>query len=42
MMSALPECGRTGLTAVADSPAEAEALYQRFLSVLEAETAPTP
>jgi hypothetical protein len=38
MMSALPECGRTGLTAVGDSPAEAEALYRRFLDVLEAET----
>ena len=38
MMSALPECGRTGLTAVADSPAEAEALYRRFLDVLAEET----
>ena len=38
MMSALPECGRTGLTAVADSPAEAEALYRRFLEVLDLET----
>jgi len=41
MMSALPELGRTGLTAVADGPAEAEALYQRFLQVLDAETAAT-
>jgi len=39
MMSALPECGRTGLTAVADSAAEADALYQRFLAVLAAECA---
>jgi hypothetical protein len=41
MMSALPESGRTGLTAVGDSPEEAERLYQRFLAVLQAETAPT-
>jgi hypothetical protein len=40
MMSALPECGRTGLTAVADSPAEAEALYRKFLDVLAEETTP--
>jgi hypothetical protein len=40
MMSALPECGRTGLTAVGDSPAEADALYTKFIAVLEAETAP--
>jgi hypothetical protein len=39
MMSALPECGRTGLTAVADTPAEAEALYQKFLRVIAQETA---
>ena len=39
MMSALPECGRTGLTAVADTPEEAQALYRRFLEVLGAETA---
>ena len=41
MMSALPELGRTGLTAVADGPTEAEALYQKFLRVLDAETAAT-
>jgi hypothetical protein len=40
MMSALPECGRMGLTAVADSASEAEALYQRFQSLLDQETAP--
>jgi hypothetical protein len=39
MMSALPECGRVGLTAVADDPKEADALYQRFLEVLASETA---
>lgn len=38
MMSALPECGRCGLTAVADSPAEADALYRRCLEVLDQET----
>ncbi len=41
MMSALPECGRTGLTAVANSPTEADALYAQFLAVLDAETAPS-
>jgi hypothetical protein len=40
MMSALPECGRTGLTAVADSAAEADALYEQFLRVLRAGTEP--
>ena len=39
MMSALPESGRTGLTAVANSPAEADALYAKFIRILEAETA---
>jgi hypothetical protein len=38
MMSAMPECGRTGLTAVGDSPAEADALYERFLEILSRET----
>jgi hypothetical protein len=38
MMSALPECGRTGLTAVGDDPREADALYERFLAVLAEET----
>lgn len=37
MMSALPECGRTGLTAVADSAEEADTLYRRFLDLLGAE-----
>ncbi|MCC7139483.1 MAG: hypothetical protein IT460_13760 [Planctomycetes bacterium] len=40
MMSALPARGRTGLTAVADSPEEADRLYRRFLEVLDAETRP--
>lgn len=39
MMSALPESGRTGLTAVADSPEEADRMYARFLDVLAKETA---
>jgi hypothetical protein len=38
MMSALPECGRTGLTAVADSPEEAQSLYERCLLALDEET----
>ena len=38
MMSALPESGRTGLTAVADSAEEADRLYARFLDVLAKET----
>lgn len=37
MMSALGECGRLGLTAVGDSPAEADLLYDRALSVLDQE-----
>ncbi len=40
MMSALPECGRTGLTAVADSAKEADDLYQKFLAILDAECRP--
>ena len=39
MMSALPECGRTGLTAVGDSPEEADRLYRRFQEALDRETA---
>ncbi len=39
MMSALPECGRTGLTAVGDSPEEADRLYARFQQALDLETA---
>jgi hypothetical protein len=39
MMSALPERGRTGMTAVADSPEEADELHARFLRVLEEEAA---
>ena len=37
MLSALPEAGRVGLTAVGDTPADAEALYRRTLAVLDAE-----
>jgi len=37
MMSALPQCGRVGLTAVADSHADAEALYDRTVAALDAE-----
>jgi hypothetical protein len=39
MMSALSEHGRVGLTAVGDSPAEADALYHRGQAVLEEEAA---
>ncbi len=39
MMSARPECGRTGLTAVGDSAEEADRLYTRFKQVLDLETA---
>jgi hypothetical protein len=39
MMSALGEHGRTGLTAVADDPAGADALYERVVSVLDTECA---
>ncbi len=38
MMSALGEHGRTGLTAVADDPAGADALYERVVSVLDEES----
>jgi hypothetical protein len=37
MLSALGEHGALGLTAVADSQAEADALYQRTVAVLKAE-----
>jgi hypothetical protein len=39
MMSALGEHGRTGLTAVGDSPSEADELYRRVVSVLDEECA---
>ncbi len=43
MMSALGEHGRTGLTAVGDSPDEADALYDRVVGVLDEESvAPAP
>jgi hypothetical protein len=38
MMCALPECGRTGLTAVADSPAAADEMYRTFVGLLDEET----
>jgi hypothetical protein len=38
MMSALGEHGRTGLTAVADDPTGADALYDRVVSVLDEES----
>jgi hypothetical protein len=37
MMSALSELGRMGLTAVGDSPEEAQELYERTIAVLEDE-----
>ncbi len=37
MISALGECGRMGMTAVGDSPEQAEELYQRTLAVLDSE-----
>jgi hypothetical protein len=37
MLGALGECGRMGLTAVGNSPAEADAIHSRALAVLEAE-----
>jgi hypothetical protein len=39
MMSALGEHGRTGLTAVADDPTGADALYDQVVSVLDEECA---
>lgn len=37
MLPALGDCGRCGLTAVADSPEAAEALYQRAIAILDQE-----
>jgi hypothetical protein len=37
MMGALGECGRMGLTAVGNSPEEAEAIQARAMAVLEEE-----
>jgi hypothetical protein len=42
MMSALSELGRTGMTAVGDSPEQAEQLYRRAERVLVEEAAPPP
>ena len=40
MMSALPEHGRVGLTAVGDSHADADDLYHRTIAILDEETQP--
>jgi hypothetical protein len=37
MMSALEDRGRVGLTAVADTPGDADALYRKTIAILEAE-----
>lgn len=37
MMTALPECGRMGFTAVADSMQEAEAMYRQAIQILDEE-----
>jgi hypothetical protein len=37
MMSALGECGRVGLTAVADTHDDADALYRKIVATLDAE-----
>jgi len=39
MITGVGEAGRVGVTAIHNSPAEAEALYQRFVSVLDEEAA---
>lgn len=41
MMSALPECGRVGITAVGDSPEEAEAFYDLVVAALDEEAPAT-
>jgi hypothetical protein len=41
MVSAIAVAGRIGLTAIGDSPAEADALYQRVKNVFDAETRPS-
>ena len=42
MMSALTELGRVGLTAVADTPEQADATYRRAERVLVEEAGPPP
>jgi hypothetical protein len=37
MMSAVGTIGRLGVTAIADTPADADALYQRFVALLDEE-----
>jgi hypothetical protein len=39
MLSAMAAAGRLGLTAVADTPQEADALYRRTIEILDAEAA---
>jgi hypothetical protein len=39
LIGAVSEFGKLGVTAIANTPAEADALYQRTLAVLDAETA---
>ena len=41
MMSALADCGRVGLTAVADTHDDADALFRRAVAALDAEAAQT-
>lgn len=38
MIGAISEYGKVGLTAIANSHTEADAIYERTLAVLEAET----
>ena len=42
MVSAIAVAGRIGLTAIGDSPDEADALFQRVKSVFDAETGTQP
>ncbi|MBA2448833.1 MAG: hypothetical protein H0V51_12485, partial [Chloroflexi bacterium] len=37
MLSCVSSLGRLGVTAIADTPADADALYQKFVSVLDEE-----
>jgi hypothetical protein len=39
MLSAVGDVGRLGVTAIADTPDQADALYQRFVAVLDEEAA---
>jgi len=42
MLSGLSELGRVGLTAVGDSPADADALFRRAERILLEEAGPAP